>query len=847
MSIMQCVECNKTLSTLAYFCPHCGYPVKYGNTVLSLLSENAEICYDNGDVYTGYTLNGKKHGYGTYTWASEVPCSYSGEFKDDKPIGVGVFNISGHQFKYSLENGGHIAKAEAGVEPAAEEFECVHCAGNIRVSAYRGSQKSVKIPDTIYGYQVTQIGTTAPLEKNGDAEAVFSPDVEYVVLPQGLRRIGRNAFHGCKNLKRLDFSRCTLQRIEAGALTGCSLEPTIAWRAGDMLVVFNDEKGNDVQIPLACMQKTTDWGTVKSCHVRTPMENDDALFDELDSLLDKAGFFRPRRSYPLVDITPEDCYGTVMLKDIGYVKVDYVDINDGVVSYNTQTGETVSTKGEEFLKQIVAQGKNDEYKKKAIAHIVGLKASSEGQMETTLLAAKRVMTSDNCVLLLFKNQETSILCSTNLESNTTEVISEVSAGEQITDFCTDGNTIYYLTEEKHETEIKNMLYWRRTDATEWSKFNWHTGEFHPNPSCKTKMLYSHDLVFICCENCMYKSREQVSDAVFVVNPSDLSVKRILPDETIYEWEIYGDKIYYIREIYDSPDENAELASFDILTGGISAIQTGNMENLSVQHTGVFYRERGDYSGIFHNVMTAKGQLYENIKIDRRQDGIVLGDTLYLCEKIDGNEVLCRKNLLTGEEKTVLSVAHRRIGKVVFDRDYAVVEAFNITANGIPDEIMILNLSSGEVTRLSKRLIEKLLLENKKSKEKTESGNKNCQKAANIRNETASEEEMNKRGLYRVTFQGPKFISYRTFQGIPHTTSPDKKVIDGYVFIEPENDKQNSSKGYDPFYDSGHYWPQESDKLLDFLDYWDTGWAVEPIPEPELDYNDSHKNQDDYDT
>lgn len=213
----------------------------------------------------------------------------------------------------------------------------------------------------------------------------------------------------------------------------------------------------------------------------------------------------------------------------------------------------------------------------------------------------------------------------------------------------------------------------------------------------------------------------------------------------------------------------------------------------------------------------------------------------------GNEVLCRKNLLTGEEKTVLSVAHRRIGKVVFDRDYAVVEAFNITANGIPDEIMILNLSSGEVTRLSKRLIEKLLLENKKSKEKTESGNKNCQKAANIRNETASEEEMNKRGLYRVTFQGPKFISYRTFQGIPHTTSPDKKVIDGYVFIEPENDKQNSSKGYDPFYDSGHYWPQESDKLLDFLDYWDTGWAVEPIPEPELDYNDSHKNQDDYDT
>lgn len=801
---MQCVECNKTLSTLAYFCPHCGYPVKYGNTVLSLLSENAEICYDNGDTYTGYTLNGKKHGYGTYTWASAVPCSYSGEFKDDKPIGVGVFNILGHQFKYSLENGGHAAKGESCVEPAAEEFECVHCVGNIRVSAYRGSQKSVKIPDTIYGYWVTQIGTTAPLEKNGDAEAVFSPDIECVVLPQGLRRIGRNAFRGCKNLKRLDFSQCTLQRIEAGALTGCSLEPTIAWRADDMLVVFNDEKGNDVQIPIGLMQKATDWGTVKSCHVRMPMENDDALFDELDSLLDKAGFFRPRRSYPLVDITPEDCYGTVMLKDIGYVKVDYIDIDDGAVSYNTQTGETVSTKGEEFLKKIVVQGKNDEYKKKAITHIVGLKASSKRQMETTQLAAKKVKTSDNCVLLLLKNQETSILCSTNLESNITGVISEVSAGEQITDFCTDGNTIYYLTEEKHETEIKNMLYWRGTDATEWSRFNWHTGEFHPNPSCKIKMLYSHDLVFICCENCMYKSQEQVSDAVFVVNPSNLSVKRILSDETIHEWEIYGDKIYYTREIYDSPDENIELAAFDILTEEISAIQAENMENLSVQHTGIFYRKKGDYSGIFHNVMTAKGELYENIKIDRRQDGIALGDTLYLREKLDGNEVLCCKNLLTGEEKTVLSVAHRKIGKVIFDRDYAVVEAFSITANGIPDEIMILNLSSGEVTRISKQLIEKLLIENKKSETETANGNQNCQKAVNIRNETASEEEMNKRGLYRVTFQGSRFISYKTFQGTQYTTSPDKKVIDGYVFIAPQEHRKNCTGSSDDYSGMGRY-------------------------------------------
>ena len=71
--------------------------------------------------------------------------------------------------------------------------------------------------------------------------------------------------------------------------------------------------------------------------------------------------------------------------------------------------------------------------------------------------------------------------------------------------------------------------------------------------------------------------------------------------------------------------------------------------------------------------------------------------------------------------------------------------------------------------------------------------------------------MNKRGLYRVTFQSSRFISYKTFQGTQYTTSPDKKVIDGYVFIEPENDKQNSSKGYgyDPFYDSGHYWPDDS--------------------------------------
>lgn len=52
-------------------------------------AEFKRIQFDDGDVFEGYLMNGKKHGHGTYTWVSGTV--YDGEWKDGKVHGKGKY------------------------------------------------------------------------------------------------------------------------------------------------------------------------------------------------------------------------------------------------------------------------------------------------------------------------------------------------------------------------------------------------------------------------------------------------------------------------------------------------------------------------------------------------------------------------------------------------------------------------------------------------------------------------------------------------------------------------------------------------------------------------------------
>ncbi len=73
-----------------------------------------------------------------------------------------------------------------------------------------------EVPEEIEGVTVTAVGPYAfSPEKSGGQDRIRE-----VILPRGIRRIGRYAFYNCRELERLEFPG-GLKDIGAGAFTGC--------------------------------------------------------------------------------------------------------------------------------------------------------------------------------------------------------------------------------------------------------------------------------------------------------------------------------------------------------------------------------------------------------------------------------------------------------------------------------------------------------------------------------------------------------------------------------------------------------------------------------------------------
>lgn len=112
----------------------------------------------------------------------------------------------------------------------------------IKIVRCYGKNGKVKIPDQCNGMAVTSIGEYAfsPYKKKEEADVLsetmgkeyFTEDqaellcgnkISEITLPHDTEEIGRYAFYGCANLKKLRFSD-SLLRTGAGIFTGCKLE-----------------------------------------------------------------------------------------------------------------------------------------------------------------------------------------------------------------------------------------------------------------------------------------------------------------------------------------------------------------------------------------------------------------------------------------------------------------------------------------------------------------------------------------------------------------------------------------------------------------------------------------------
>lgn len=102
-----------------------------------------------------------------------------------------------------------------------------------------GSDPKVVLPEEIDGMPVTEVAAYAFSDRCGERKEEYlvyeteghafasdgehllaGIDVEEVILPNTVQRIGNYIFYGCKNLKRLEFSDALLH-IGGGAFTGC--------------------------------------------------------------------------------------------------------------------------------------------------------------------------------------------------------------------------------------------------------------------------------------------------------------------------------------------------------------------------------------------------------------------------------------------------------------------------------------------------------------------------------------------------------------------------------------------------------------------------------------------------
>lgn len=91
------------------------------------------------------------------------------------------------------------------------EIEYVELENGLVLTAYKGLNEQVLLPDVINGVPIIEIGPYAFANR---------PDITEIRIPFGVREIGKYAFYRCRNLRKLILSNEILE-IGGGALTGC--------------------------------------------------------------------------------------------------------------------------------------------------------------------------------------------------------------------------------------------------------------------------------------------------------------------------------------------------------------------------------------------------------------------------------------------------------------------------------------------------------------------------------------------------------------------------------------------------------------------------------------------------
>lgn len=91
------------------------------------------------------------------------------------------------------------------------EIEYVESENGLVLTAYKGLNEQVMLPDDINGIPIIGIGSYAFANR---------PDITEIRIPFGVCEIGKYAFYRCRNLRKLILSNEILE-IGGGALTGC--------------------------------------------------------------------------------------------------------------------------------------------------------------------------------------------------------------------------------------------------------------------------------------------------------------------------------------------------------------------------------------------------------------------------------------------------------------------------------------------------------------------------------------------------------------------------------------------------------------------------------------------------
>ena len=174
------------------------------------------ICTVCGHTETQAIPATGEHTYGDWTITKEAQCDKTGSK-------VKICTVCGDEVEEVIlatgfVKGGEFAKGNANYEIKTKK-------GKKGTVVYQGStkkNKKVKVPKTVKikgtTYTVTEI-----------AEDAFKGNTKMtsVTIPEGVTKIGKNAFNGCKNLKTITIESTKLKTVGKDAIKGINKKATI--------------------------------------------------------------------------------------------------------------------------------------------------------------------------------------------------------------------------------------------------------------------------------------------------------------------------------------------------------------------------------------------------------------------------------------------------------------------------------------------------------------------------------------------------------------------------------------------------------------------------------------------